>query len=354
MLGRHVAAEVARVAAMSGGGSVTFTFGVGLDARGGPSPAASAADGIPTEWVFATRADGDLSDAAAVERLFVRVQPTHVLHLAARLQSLNEMTARPVDFWTGNVTLNNNVLAAAHAQQLRAPGGGRPVRVVSVLSTVMFPRDATFPVDAAQAEAGALHPAGEAYALSKRALAALSRWYNAQHGTDFLTVLPGNFFGAHGDFGVATAPLVNALIAKAVAAATVAAANPAVPPPPLRVMGTGRPLRQLMHAADLARALLWALEHLPAAAPTAPAAPLIVAGPEHSIADIAHMVAHAAGFAGGLQFDTDAVDGPLRRTADDAAFRALAPAFAFTPLEEGIRTTVAWFREHAVREGAAH
>ena len=350
MLGRHVEAEVARVAALSATNrSSTFTFGVGINVRGGSAPAATAADGLATEWVFASREDGDLSDTQAVERLFARVKPTHVLHLAARLQSLNEMTARPVDFWMGNVTVNNNVLAAAYAQQRRAPGA-QPVRVISVLSTVMFPRDAIFPVDAAQSETGALHPAGEAYALSKRALAALSRWYNMQHGTDFLTVLPGNFFGAHGDFGAATAPLVNALIAKAVSAAAAAAASPNSLPPPLRVMGTGRPLRQLMHAADFARALLWSLEHLPAATSAAPGAPLIIAGPEHSICDIAHMVANAVGYAGGLQFDTDAVDGPLRRTADDAVFRALAPDFAFKPLEEGISTTVSWYRENeAVR-----
>jgi len=212
----------------------------------------------------------------------------------------------------------------------------------------MFPRDATFPVDAAQAEAGTLHPAGEAYALAKRALAALSRWAHTQHGDDFLTVLPGNFFGAHGDFGAATAPLVNALIAKACAAA---AAGPGAAAP-LHVMGTGKPLRQLMHAPDLARVLLWALDHYASPAAGAPAAPpLVVAGPEHAIRDVAQMVADAAGFRGALTFDTDAVDGPLRRTADTGAFEALCPDFAFTPLARGIRDTVAWYR--AAREAGA-
>jgi GDP-L-fucose synthase len=296
--------------------------------------------------VFASRQDGDLADAGAVERLFKRVQPTHVLHLAARLASLHEMTARPVDFWLANTAINNNVLSAAHAGRA---WGGHPVRVISVLSTVMFPRDATFPVGADQAEAGTLHPAGEAYALAKRGLAALSRWYNAQHGESFLTVLPGNFFGAHGDFGAATAPLANALLAKAIAAADAGAAAGA-PPPALRVMGTGKPLRQLMHASDLARILLWALEHY---APPAPAAPLVVAGPEHSIRDIAEMAAAAAGFTGALAFDTDAVDGPLRRTADAAAFQALAPDFAFTPLADSMRETAAWLRANNAATTAA-
>ena len=104
-----------------------------------------------------------------------------------------------------------------------------------------------------------------------------------------------------------------------------------------------------MHAADLARILLWALEHGPTARgpAAAPTAPLVVAGPEHSIRDIAEMVAAAAGFAGELAFDTAAVDGPLRRTADASVFEALCPDFAYTPLAEGIAETVAWYRSSA-------
>ena len=347
MLGRHIQEEVARLAAAAGGGkggALPLTFGCGMTARGGVAPAAaSPADGTPTEWVFAARADGDLTDPRAVDDLFKRYQPTHVLHLAARLASLQEMTAAPVDFWQANAAINNNVLGAAHKFQSWCG----PIRVVSVLSTVMFPRDAVYPVGAAQAEAGSLHAAGEAYALGKRALAALTRWYRAQHGDDFVAVLPGNFFGPHGDFDPATAPLVNALIAKATAAADAAAAG--APAPALRVMGTGKPLRQLMHARDLARILLWALDYYAApqagGAAAAEALPLVVAGPEHSIRDIADMVRTAAGFAGELAFDTEAVDGPLRRTADTAAFDALCPDFVYAPLADSVRETAAWYRQ---------
>ncbi|MCX7136387.1 MAG: thiamine pyrophosphate-dependent enzyme, partial [Proteobacteria bacterium] len=70
---------------------------------------------------------------------------------------------------------------------------------------------------------------GRFYAAAKRALAQLTGWYRAQHGDAFTTVLPSNFFGAHGDFDPATAPLVNALIARAEAAC--AAGTPKVTVP---------------------------------------------------------------------------------------------------------------------------
>lgn len=345
MLGHHVAAEVERLSPRRVG-KVLHTRGSVIGPRGAPMSAVGGeGDDVPTEWIFAAREDGDLRDPRAVEALFGLYQPTHVLHLAARLQSMSEMTARPVDFWLGNVEINNNVLSTAH--KFRDVCG--PIRVVSVLSTAMFPREATYPIDAAQAESGALHPAGEAYALSKRALAALSRWFRAQHGEDFVAVLPGNFFGTHGDFDAATAPLVNALIAKAVTAASKPAAESSPSPPTLRVMGSGAPLRQVMPASDLARILLWALEHY-RPSPESPAAPLIVAGPELSIRDIARMVCTATGFSGELAFDTSASDGPARRTADTSEFERLCPDFAFTPLEASMRATAEWFRAHSLGE----
>ena len=284
------------------------------------------------KFIFLTRADGDLRDPAAVAQLFKRHQPTHVVHCAGRLASIGTMSAHPVDFWADTCAINNNVLQAAHHFQAWVG----PIRVVSVLSTVMFPANAQFPVGASDAELydGALHEAAEGYAFAKRALAKQTAWYRKQHGDKFTCVLPGNFFGAHGDFNPQTAPLANALIARAVAAADGGATDP------LQVLGTGRPLRQLMWAADLARALIWAAFHYDEAEP------LIIAGDEVSVADLAQHVCAAAGFAGGLKFQADSVDGPLRRTANADKFAALCPGFKATPLAEALKATVDWHRAH--------
>ena len=80
------------------------------------------------------------------------------------------------------------------------------------------PRDATYTTTAEtdRLYSGRLHPAAESYAAAKRALAQLTQWYRTQHGDAFTCVLPGNFYGAYGDFDPASAPLVNALVARAV------------------------------------------------------------------------------------------------------------------------------------------
>ena len=308
------------------------------------------------KWVFVTSKDADLCDKRQVERLFKRHQPTHVLHCAAKLQAIQVMTDLPIDFWLANVTMNNNVLSVAHEFQ----SWTGPIKVVSVLSTVMFPRDAEYPMSASPERlySGVHHPAAESYAAAKRALCQLTQWYRKQYGDAFTCVLPGNFFGEYGDFDEATAPLVNALIARADAAfqkqkqqrqeqqqllqqqqkKEKAAAVASDKPFSLKVMGTGRPERQVMHASDLARACIWALDHYDENEP------IIVAGEEVSVRRMAELVCAATGFQGGLSFDEGSVDGPLRRTADTSKLQKLCPGFNFTPLVESIRATVEWYR----------
>ena len=57
-------------------------------------------------------------------------------------RAIQTMAAQPVDFFLDNVQMNNNVLRVAHDFQ-RWTG---PNKVVSVLSTVMFPKDVAYPV----------------------------------------------------------------------------------------------------------------------------------------------------------------------------------------------------------------
>lgn len=339
ILGRHVYEEVSRAATgtpsishcKDGSARHLLTQGTGIGPTGGKD--LLQVDNSSTEWIFVTRNEGDLTKMEDVENIFKKYQPSHVLHLAASLQSLNEMTRSPVDFWLNNVAVNNNVLGAAHKFQTWAG----PMRVVSVLSTVMFPKEATYPVDAKQALEGGLHSAGESYSLAKLCLAKLSMWYRQQHGASFSTVLPGNFFGAYGDFTPGTAPLVNALIAKAEDIRT-----SDYPPSPLKVMGTGRPERQIMHASDLAKIMLWSIGHLDQELP------LIVAGKEISITELAGLVCEASGISGVLEFDTTCVDGPLKRTADTAEFKRVCPEFEYSPLIDGIRETITWYRKECV------
>ena len=288
---------------------------------------------LDSEWIFATRRDGDLRKVEDVKRMFNRFQPTRVLHCAAHLASIKEMSSKPVDFWLNNVRVNDNVLETAFDYQTWVG----PIKVVSILSTVMFPKDAQIPIDASLINNGPPHPASESYAYAKRSLAQLIRWYRKQYNCHFVSVLPGNFFGAYGDFNPSTAPLVNALIAKVENQKN---HNISVP---LVMMGTGTPLRQVMFAYDLAQIVVWALEYYDEDEP------LVVAGEEISISRILQLVCEQTDFTGCCKFDENIHnDGPFRRTADTSHFDRLYPSFKMTPMAAGIKRTVEWYRSNTL------
>ncbi|CAF4881737.1 unnamed protein product [Rotaria socialis] len=283
------------------------------------------------EWIFLTRHDGDLRKVEDVKNIFKRYQPTRVIHCAAHLASMQVMSSKPVDFWLNNVTMNNNILEAAFEFQ----SWTGPIKVVSILSTVMFPKNAQYPIDASTIYEGSPHFASESYAYAKRSLAQLIQWYRKQHGCDFVSVLPGNFFGAYGDFNPNTAPLVNALIAK------IENQKECDPTAPLTMIGTGTPLRQVMYAHDLAKIVIWVLRNY------SEGEPLIVAGEEISISQLAHLVRDQVGFTGCLQFEGDVKnDGPMRRTADTSHFEKLHPSFTMTLLPTAIKETLEWYKKN--------
>ncbi|UJR20075.1 hypothetical protein I4U23_023207 [Adineta vaga] len=284
-----------------------------------------------SEWIFITRQDGDLRKVKDVEKIFKRFQPTRVIHCAAHLASIQEMSAKPVEFWINNVTINNNILQTTFEFQTWIG----QIKLVSILSTVMLPKNAQFPIDTSSIYDGLPHPASESYAYAKRSLAQLTEWYRKEYQCNFVTILPGNFFGAYGDFNPNTAPLVNALIAK------IENQKKQDLSIPLQMIGTGKPLRQIMFAQDLAEIVLWTLENYNEQQP------LIVAGEEVSVADIVQLICHHANYNGSIQFDNDMnKDGPLRRTADTSEFKRIFPSFQMTSLSIGIQKTIQYYRNN--------
>jgi GDP-L-fucose synthase len=69
-------------------------------------------------------------------------------------------------------------------------------------------------------------------------------------------------------------------------------------------------------------------------------------GVETSIRDTVAVVADAVGFDGEIHWDTSMPNGQPRRSLDASRAAELFGFEARVPLEEGIRRTVSWYREH--------
>ena len=221
--------------------------------------------------------------------------------------------------------MNDNVFEACRAHGV--------TKLVSCLSTCIFPDRTPYPIDETMIHAGAPHPSNEGYAYAKRMIDVLNRAYAAEHGCAFTSVIPTNIYGPHDNFNVEDGHVLPGLIRKCVEAQRSGGE--------FVVWGTGAPLRQFNHASDLAALMVWALREYESVEP-------IILSPgeedEVSIADAARMVADAVGFQGRLVFDASKADGQYKKTASNAKLRALLPGYRFKPIKEGIAETVAWFK----------
>lgn len=89
-------------------------------------------------WIFLRSKDGDLRDPVQTRAIFEKYQPTHVIHLAARVGGLFSNMKYRVEFWRENVAINDNVLqcskecAAAPPRPARSRADSRPALATQV------------------------------------------------------------------------------------------------------------------------------------------------------------------------------------------------------------------------------
>ncbi len=275
-------------------------------------------------FVFVGSKDADLTCWDQTRALFQKERPTHVLHLAARVGGLFANQNNNRQFFVENMSINVNVLEACRQFGV--------VKVVSCLSTCVFPDGAPLPLDPAHVHAGPPHPSNQGYSYAKRMLEVMSRLYAAETGNPYVCVIPTNMYGPRDNFNLENAHVLPALVHRAHLAAARGE--------PLRIRGTGQPLRQFLYAPDAARMVLDVLFDTADAAADA-AADVVLSNPlEVSVAHVGNLVAKEYGIDAVLDGDP-AADGQRSKTSRSAdRFRD----FAYTPLESGLQKTVEWFR----------
>lgn len=295
---------------------VLVTGGTGLVGR---AVGSTKPPGVDAEFVG--RAAGDLRDPAVCHRVVSRVRPTHVIHLAARVGGVQENILHAADFFRDNTLINVNVFEAARLANVR--------KVVSLLSSCVYPDGAALPLRESDLHAGEPHASNFAYAYAKRMLDVLSRAYARQFEMTAVCLIPNNLYGPHDNFDLESGHVIPAMIRKIHAAATQGV--------PAILWGDGSPLREFTYAPDLGRVLWWAVENYAGL-------PLNVGTHEEvSIRRVAELICEQLGYdAAKLEWDASRPSGQHRKPTDTTRFATLN-AWNLTPLATGLRQTIDWY-----------
>lgn len=272
------------------------------------------------KWFFAGRSNANLLILSEVEKLFDMFKPTHVINLAAYVGGLYKNMTNGVEFFERNILINMNVMKASVYVE----------KLISVMSTCIFPDQIEYPITEDKLHMGPPHPSNEGYSYAKRMIDVLSRHYNKQYGTKYVTVIPGNLYGPYDNFRIEDAHVIPALLHKMTISKSTGEK--------LVVCGSGKALRQFTHASDLSRYLVWMLSNYD------DNEPLIVSSEdEYSIADVVRILCEELDYDNDIIWDTSKSDGQLKKTISIDKLKSLHPNVRFRSLQEGLKETVQWF-----------
>jgi GDP-L-fucose synthase len=276
----------------------------------------------------ASRSELDLLDGQAVERWFAEHQPTVVVLAAAKVGGIQANSSYSADFLLENLKIQTHVIETAWRSGVR--------RLLFLGSSCIYPKFAEQPIREEALLTGALEPTNEWYAIAKITGIKLCEALRRQHGFDAISLMPTNLYGPGDNYHPTNSHVLPALIRRFHEAAEANA-------PGVTCWGTGTPLREFLHVDDLGEACVFALERWQPA-PQDLQFLNVGTGVDLTIRELAEAVAAATGFQGEIQWDASKPDGTPKKQLDVSRLFELGWQ-AHIPLAEGVRSTVAQFRE---------
>lgn len=275
-------------------------------------------------FVFIGSGGCDLTNLSQTQKLFESVRPDFVIHLAACVGGLYKNMKYKVEMFEKNILINNNVLKCCHDYKIK--------KVISCLSTCIFPDKITYPINETMLHDGPPHESNECYAYAKRMLEIQSKAYQQQYDDNFICVIPTNIYGEHDNFSLEDGHVIPSLIHKCY--------NAKKNKEKFVIRGTGKPLRQFIYSKDLAKLLMWSLLEYKEKESI-----ILSVGEkdEISIKQVGMEIAKQFNYEDMIIFDESYSDGQFKKTADNSKLMKLNTTVSFTKIEDGIKKTVDWF-----------
>ena len=263
-----------------------------------------------------TRDELDLLDQRAVYAYLAQHRPDYVFIAAARVGGIQANNLYRADFIAQNLIIETNLIEGAHRAGVQ--------RLMFLGSSCIYPRDCTQPIKEDYLLTGPLEPTNEPYAIAKIAGIKLCEAYNAQHGRQYVSVMPTNLYGPNDNYDLANSHVLPALLRKAHDAKLRGDSS-------YTVWGSGRPMREFLYVDDLADACVHLMQ-------TGYDGPLvnIGTGVDVTIRELAQTVMDVVGFTGDIVFDASKPDGTPRKLLDVSRLKSLGWS-ARTDLRTGIR-----------------
>ncbi|MHA8050640.1 GDP-L-fucose synthase [Aquirufa sp. ROCK-SH2] len=265
--------------------------------------------------ILKTSSELDLKNQSAVQAFFESEQPEYVFLAAAKVGGIVANNTYRADFLYENLEIQNNVIHQSYLNHVK--------KLMFLGSSCIYPKMAPQPLKESYLLSGYLEPTNEPYAIAKIAGIKMCEAYRAQYNCNFISVMPTNLYGPNDNYSLENSHVLPAMIRKFYEAKQ-------QNKPFMELWGTGSPMREFLHADDLAEACLFLMENYDEAELVN-----IGTGEDVTIKELAETVQKIVGFEGEIRWDSSKPDGTPRKLMDVSKLHALGWKHQIA-LEKGI------------------
>ncbi|MQP52055.1 MULTISPECIES: GDP-L-fucose synthase [unclassified Flavobacterium] len=267
----------------------------------------------------------DLRNQSQVNLFFETEQPAIVIDAAARVGGILANNNYPYTFLMENLQIQNNLIEASLHSNVS--------KFIFLGSSCIYPKLATQPLKEEYLLTASLEPTNEWYAIAKIAGVKACEAIRKQYNKDFVSLMPTNLYGSHDNFNLQTSHVLPAMMRKFHEAKLNDNA-------PVKLWGSGTPMREFLFVDDMAEAVLFAMENK-----LDEYLYNVGSGTDLTIEELALLIQKTVGHQGEIIWDSTKPDGTPRKLMDVSKMNDMGWS-AKTDLATGIQKTYQWFIEN--------
>ena len=280
------------------------------------------------EVVGKSRSNGlDLFNLENVCSILAEEQPNIIVNCAAHVGSLNFVTQIAADILDDNLRMILNLYKAI---QQTSPSSV----IINPVANCAFPGNLT-EYNEEFLWSGKVHQSVLAYGSTRRMLDIFAECYKMQYGIKSIQLYVPNMYGPFDSVDPNKAHALNALVGKVVKANHEKLDE-------IEVWGSGVAIREWLYAPDFGRILDEIIRNLNQPFYSEPFN--IAQNFGLSISDLLKIITTECNFTGSINWNRSMPDGAPRKVMADTRFKKNIPNFVFTPLNEGLKTTVDYYK----------
>ena len=270
----------------------------------------------------------DLRNSILVDNFFKNKNIDYMVMAAARAGGIIANSSNQKDFFLDNIEIQNSLLKLALKKRIK--------RTIYLGTSCIYPKFSKVPIKEESLLTGALEKTNQCYAIAKIAGIKLCEALFEDYNLDIVCLMPTNVYGDNDNFNKVTGHVIPAIISKIEEAKKSNKKS-------VKLLGTGKPLREFIHTDDLAESIIKCLfvSKKVLKKKYKSKLPIINVGTndEISIKNLSKLIAKFARYKGKIEFDHKSPDGTYRKRLNSSKIRDLG-WYPRIKLKDGLKKVI--------------